>query len=65
MKAPTPQYVVYLVGLALLGLFYRAVKEALGGGGVFFLALVGYLVVLRLAGWLVARLWASRSARNG
>jgi hypothetical protein len=56
MKAVTPQYIVYILGLAPLGLFYEPLKQALGGGSVFLASLVGYLAFLRLVGWGIARM---------
>jgi hypothetical protein len=60
---PSPQYVVYAIGVALFAFFYGQVKDALGGGAIFALAALSYLVVLRLIGWLVVRLLAVRSAK--
>ena len=48
-----PQFIVYLVGVVLLGLFYAPVKSALGGQWLFLLSVVGYLLALRLlAAWV-------------
>ena len=48
-----PQFIVYLVGVVLLGLFYAPVKTALGGQWLFLLSVVGYLLALRLfAAWV-------------
>lgn len=64
MKAPSPEFVVYLAGVALLGLLYEPVKRALGGGGLFALSAIAYLLVLRLLGWLVARAWNTKRPRG-
>jgi hypothetical protein len=50
-----PQSIVYLVGVILLGLFYGPVKSALGGQWLFLLAVVCYLLALRLLGAWVAK----------
>jgi len=53
-----PQFIVYLVGVFLLGLFYGPVKSALGGQWLFLLAVVSYLLALRLLG-----AWAAKVRR--
>ena len=52
---PSPQFIVYLVGVAALGLLYAPVKSALGGQWLFLLSVVGYLLALRRVGVWVAR----------
>jgi hypothetical protein len=54
MKA-SPQFIVYLVGVALLGLFYEPVKSALGGQWLFVGCVLAYLVAPRLLGTLIAK----------
>lgn len=54
-----PQFIVYLVGVILLGLFYGPAKSALGGEWLFLLAVVGYLLALRLLG-----AWAAKARRQ-
>lgn len=55
MKPPIA-LIVYLVGLAPLGLFYEQLKAATGGEWVFLVVVVMYLLVLRFAGaWLSRR----------
>jgi VIT1/CCC1 family predicted Fe2+/Mn2+ transporter len=51
-----PQFIVYLVGVVMLGLFYAPLKSALGGQWLFLLSVVGYLLALRLLGVWVAKL---------
>ena len=51
---PSPQFIVYLVGVSVLGLVYTPLKAALGGQWLFLLCVVGYLLALRLlAAWVV------------
>ncbi|MFG6458639.1 hypothetical protein [Roseateles sp. BYS96W] len=54
MKA-SPQFIVYLVGVGLLGLLYEPVKSALGGQWLFVGCVLAYLVALRLLGTLIAK----------
>jgi hypothetical protein len=60
MKSPSPQFVVYAVGVLLFGVAYERVKEALGGEWMFVAAAIAYLLLLRAVGALVARAWTSR-----
>ncbi len=52
----TAQGIVYLVGVALLGLFYGPVKSFLGGEWLFVAVVVAYLLSLRLIGYWVQKL---------
>jgi hypothetical protein len=61
---PSPQFIVYMVGIALLGLFYGPVKAALGGEWLFLVGVICYLLALRLVGNWVARVWAHRRASH-
>ena len=61
MKRIPPQAVVYILGLAPLGLFYAPLKEALGGGAVFLAATFAYLVFLRAVAWFAVRHIGRRS----
>ena len=54
-----PQFIVYLVGIFLLGVFYGPVKSALGGQWLFLITVVGYLLALRLLG-----VWAAKVRRQ-
>jgi len=58
---PSPQFIIYFIGIALFGLFYGQVKAALGGGALFLFVAVAYALTLRLIGFLVARLLAQRT----
>lgn len=64
MKSPSPQFVVYAVGVLLFGLAYEPVKQALGGQWMFVAAAIAYLLVLRVVGALVARALISRRNSN-
>lgn len=55
MNSLRSPFVVYLLGLLPLGIFDEPVKYILGGGAVFFLAALVYLLFLRGIGWLVSR----------
>ena len=57
----TKQGIVYLVGAVLLGLFYEPFKTATGGGIWFLLTGFGYLVLLRLIGYGIAKRWPDRT----
>ena len=52
---PSPQFIVYIVGIALLCLFYGPVRTALGGEWLLLVGVVCYLLALQLAGNWVAR----------
>ena len=61
---PSPQFIVYLVGIALLGFFYAPVKSALGGQWLFVLSVIGYLVALRLLGVWVAKVRTPKETKQ-
>lgn len=52
---PSRPFIVYLVGVALLGLLYEPVKAALGGQWLFVGCVFAYLLALRLLGNLIAK----------
>jgi hypothetical protein len=54
------EFAVYLLGVILLGAFYYPLKTALGGGVWFVLAVVVYLLFVRLVGYGVKVYFASR-----
>jgi len=58
-----PQFIVYSVGIFLLGVFYGPVKSALGGQWLFLLAGVSYLLALRLLGAWVAKVRRQREVK--
>jgi hypothetical protein len=47
---PSSDFVIFIIGLLPLGLFYGHLKSAFGSDGYFFIAAIGYLLVLRLLG---------------
>ena len=49
------EFVVYLVGIALLGLFQQPMRSAIGSDGWAFVVAVGYLLCLRALGWALGR----------
>ena len=58
------EFAVYLVGVIVLGIFYAPVKSALDGGVLFVLAVVAYLLVVRMIGYGLRRyLQARRNIR--
>ena len=63
MKA-SRQFLIYLVGILVLGVFYGPVKSALGSQWLFLLAVVGYLSALRLLGVWVARARSQREPKQ-
>ncbi len=58
------EFAVYLLGVILLGAFYYPLKAALGGGVLFVLAVVVYLLLVRLAGYGLRRYIAARNLDN-
>jgi hypothetical protein len=61
---PSSQFVIYVVGVVLLGLFYAPLKAALGGEWLFLLCVVGYLLALRLLGVCVTKLRAHKERKQ-
>lgn len=57
---PSPQFMVYLVGVGLAGWFYEPIKSALGGQWLFLVCIIGYAVALRLLGAVLANAFAAR-----
>lgn len=60
---PSPQFVVYLVGITVFGLFYNHVKAALDNGGMLLLSAIAYALVLRFLGYLLARMLKRKEAK--
>lgn len=56
----TKQFIVYLVGVVLFGLLHMPLKAATGGGAWFILTVIGYLALLRLISYGVAKRWPER-----
>ncbi|GGK17164.1 hypothetical protein GCM10011394_27940 [Luteimonas terricola] len=54
------EFAVYLLGVVFLGTFYYPLKAATGGGVWFVLAVVVYLIFVRLVGYGVKRLVLAR-----
>jgi hypothetical protein len=61
---PSPQYIVYILGVAGLGLFYVPIKSALGGQWLFLISAIAYLLALRFLGAWVAKQFASGERSN-
>ena len=57
------EFAAYLLGVVFLGTFYYSLKAATGGGVWFVLAVVIYLLFVRLVGYGVKRLVLARRAR--
>lgn len=57
---PSPEFVIYLLGIALLAFVYQPMKSALGGQWLFLFCGLLYLVFLRVVGSIVARILHSR-----
>jgi len=57
------EFVVYLVGVGLFGLFYEPLKSAVGTGAVFFGCSIAYLLVLRALGQVARRYFSSRASQ--
>ena len=60
MKKPSPQLVVYFLGLLPFALFYYRLKAAIGSDLLFVAAALAYLGALVVIGHLVARFIDSR-----
>jgi hypothetical protein len=60
---PSAEFVVYFVGVGLLGFFYGPIKAAIGSESTFLVLAVVYLLALRVAGKSVARLVARGKAK--
>jgi len=57
LKSINPSFVIYIVGVILLGLFYGEVKQSLGGKLLFFVSIVAYLFALRLIAEFISKKW--------
>ncbi len=55
------QWIIYLAGVVVLGLFQAQAKAAIDNGVLFVLAVLAYLVLLRLLGYYLTKLWDSRT----
>lgn len=64
MPRPRPAYIVYLVGVAIVGLFYAWAKATVESEPVFFLLALAYLIVLRLVAEGVERHLRQRNQRQ-
>lgn len=60
---PSPQFIVYLVGIVVLGIFYAPLKSVLGEQWLFLTSVGGYLLALRLLGVWVAKLQKKKEAK--
>ena len=49
------EFLVYLVGTVVLGLFQARLRAAIDSDGIAFVAVLGYLVFLRALGWLLKK----------
>ena len=61
---PSPQFLVYMLGVALLALSYGPVSSALGGQWLFLVCAIAYLLGLRLLGSLVAKALAAKKSSH-
>ena len=57
---PSAEFTIYLAGVALAGLFYEHIKDAVGSEPLFFGLFVAYLLGLRLLAAGVRRLIGHR-----
>ena len=48
-------FIVYLVGIALLGLFQQQLRTAIGSDALAFAVVIGYLLCLRALGWALGK----------
>ena len=49
------EFAVYIVGIALLGLFQGPMRSAIGSDAWAFIVAIGYLLCLRALGWALSR----------
>ena len=54
------ELVVYLVGIAPLGLFQQQLRAAIGSDAWAFVIVIGYLLCLRALGWALCRALVKR-----
>ena len=64
MQKPSPQFVVYLLGVAVLGFFYETIKGALGSQWLFVVGVACYLFALRFIGAWVTSVWTQRKVKS-
>jgi hypothetical protein len=50
------EFIVYLVGIALLGLFQQQFRAAIGVDALAFVVVIVYLLCLRALGWALSKL---------
>ena len=59
------EFSFYLAGVMLFSAFYYQIKAALGGGVWFFLAVVVYLLCVRVVGYFVSRRFGKSRSSGG
>ena len=64
MRTSRAEFLVYLVGVAILGLSQAYVRAAVGSDVLSFLLAIAYLLVLRAIGWGLSRVLAKRQQRQ-
>jgi len=58
------QFLVYLVGVVILGIFYAPLKSATGGGVWFVLCAVIYLFFVRIVGHFISKYVSKGNEQN-
>lgn len=56
MQRPSTEFVVYIVGVGLLGVFFEPARVAVGSSLWVAAAVAAYLVALRGIGWAIRRM---------
>ena len=64
MKSHRIEFIVYFVGITLLGIAYYAIKHAVASP-MFVIGVLAYLVALRALGRFLAKRLAAKEARGG
>lgn len=63
MRGRRVEFVVYLVGVALLGLSQINLRAAIGQDGIAFAAVLAYLLALRFLGRAAAKRFSRQGAK--
>jgi hypothetical protein len=61
MNKANIEFIIYLIGIAPLGLFYSTIKEVLGGKLIFLCAVIFYLIIIMFSGKFIAKKWYERN----
>lgn len=54
------EFVVYLVGICVMGLFQQQLRTSIGSDPLAFIVVIGYLLFLRALGWGLSKAFVKR-----